>query len=294
MVLRDQPYIPLYIKDFMTDEKLIECSAETTGVYIRLMCILHKQKEYGKLLLKQKYKQNKSNISNFATMLDRQMPFSITEIDSGLSELVHEKVIEIKDDVLSQKRMVYDGDISTKRAEAGSKGGKKTQGVASGFAKAKNKANPVNAIETEGAIESTNENELEDVYIKLIPDCLKTNKFIDMLYVFTVFRRNKGRAINSIQEMEIFLNKLQKLSKDDSDNAIQILENSISAGYPDIYELKKKQTNQKQPEFIAPVNRFKVKECKLCGKNDGFQVLSETKKYAMLFCNACKKEFEVP
>ena len=42
MALRDQPYIPLYVQDFMTDEKLSECSAESTGVYIRVMCIMHK------------------------------------------------------------------------------------------------------------------------------------------------------------------------------------------------------------------------------------------------------------
>jgi len=49
MALRDQPYLPLYVQDFLTDEKLMECSAETTGVYIRLLCILHKQKEYGQM-----------------------------------------------------------------------------------------------------------------------------------------------------------------------------------------------------------------------------------------------------
>ena len=42
MALRDQPYLPLYVQDFLTDEKLAECSAMATGVYIRLMCIMHK------------------------------------------------------------------------------------------------------------------------------------------------------------------------------------------------------------------------------------------------------------
>lgn len=40
MALRDQPYLPLYVLDFLVDEKLAYCSAESTGVYIRLMCIL--------------------------------------------------------------------------------------------------------------------------------------------------------------------------------------------------------------------------------------------------------------
>ena len=69
MALRDQPYIPLYIQDFLTDEKLIECSAESTGVYIRLMCIMHKSDEYGTILLRQKDKQNSNNCLNFANKL---------------------------------------------------------------------------------------------------------------------------------------------------------------------------------------------------------------------------------
>ena len=45
MALRDQPYLPLYVLDFLVDEKLAYCSAESTGVYIRLMCILHMLKQ---------------------------------------------------------------------------------------------------------------------------------------------------------------------------------------------------------------------------------------------------------
>ena len=48
MALRDQPYIPLYVQDFMTDEKLNECSAATTEVYIRLMCVMHKSEKIGR------------------------------------------------------------------------------------------------------------------------------------------------------------------------------------------------------------------------------------------------------
>ncbi len=58
MALRNQPYFPLYVQDFLTDEKLAECSAESTGVYIRLMCILHKSEEYGCILLKTKRQAN--------------------------------------------------------------------------------------------------------------------------------------------------------------------------------------------------------------------------------------------
>ena len=62
MALKDQPYLPLYVDDFLSDEKLSLCSAESTGVYIRLMCLMHKSDEYGAVLLKQKFKQNESKI----------------------------------------------------------------------------------------------------------------------------------------------------------------------------------------------------------------------------------------
>ena len=65
MALRDQPYIPLYVQDFMTDEKLNECSAESTGVYIRIMCLM--QITRGTILL-QKY-HKRYNIKNFLKLL---------------------------------------------------------------------------------------------------------------------------------------------------------------------------------------------------------------------------------
>lgn len=74
MALRDQPYLPLYIQDFLTDEKLMECSASTTGVYIRLMCVMHKSEKYGTILLRQKFKQTDQQISNFATQIAKHFP----------------------------------------------------------------------------------------------------------------------------------------------------------------------------------------------------------------------------
>ncbi len=94
MALRDQPYIPLYIQDFMTDEKLNECSAGATGVFIRIMCLMHKSNPYGTILLKQKYKQTSSTVTNFASMLLRQMPYSLIEIETGLQELLNEDVLQ--------------------------------------------------------------------------------------------------------------------------------------------------------------------------------------------------------
>lgn len=123
MPLRDQPYLPLYIQDVLTDEKLIECSAEAHGVYFLLLCILHKQEKYGLLCLKQKYKQTDNQINCFASMLVKQMPFTAETISKALSELVYEKVLILDGDNLYQKRMLKDGELSIIRTEVGKKGG---------------------------------------------------------------------------------------------------------------------------------------------------------------------------
>jgi uncharacterized protein YdaU (DUF1376 family) len=127
MALRDQPYFPLYVQDFMTNVKLNECSAESTGVYIRLMCVMHKSKEYGAILLKQKDKQNDNQIKNFACKLAKQMPFPLEVIERSLEELILEEVIILDGDTLFQRRMVKDNNTSLVRSEAGKRGGKMTQ-----------------------------------------------------------------------------------------------------------------------------------------------------------------------
>ena len=122
MALRNQPYLPLYVQDFSSDEKLRECSASATGVYIRLICLLHKCEEYGKISLKEKDITGEDTLTNFANKLSKQMPYPVETIRSGLQELYEEGVIQIEGNTLSQKRMVHDAELSEKRALAGQKG----------------------------------------------------------------------------------------------------------------------------------------------------------------------------
>ena len=124
----------------MTDEKLAECSASATGVYIRIMCLMHKSDPYGTILLKQKYKVTESQIKNFSLQLSKHFPYDPETILSGLTELVNENVVEIQDDKLFQKRMVRDGEISEKRSFAGQRGGKSTQDFIYNYDKAKSEA----------------------------------------------------------------------------------------------------------------------------------------------------------
>ena len=160
MALRDQPYFPLYVQDYLTDEKLNECSAATQGIYIKIMCLMHKSNQYGTILLKQKDKQNGSKIKNFASKLVRHLPFTENEIESALTELVEEEVLHIEGDKIYQKRMVKDNDLSLKRAKAGKKGGDKNK-----FAQAKLEANT----------QANSENEYE--YVNESKDNNKGEKF---------------------------------------------------------------------------------------------------------------------
>ena len=139
MSLQNSPYLPLYVKDFMADEKLADCSASANGVYIRLMCILHKSESYGKIILKEKYKTSCNACMNFASMLARHMPYTVEDIHDGLTELLDNEVVYIEGDYLYQSRMVKDGEISEKRAVAGKKGGEKT--FCSSKTKSENEAN---------------------------------------------------------------------------------------------------------------------------------------------------------
>jgi uncharacterized phage protein (TIGR02220 family) len=151
MALRDQPYIPLYVQDIMTDEKLNECSASTHGIYIKgIMCLMHKSEDYGTILLKQKYKQTKKQSKNFACQLVKHLPYTVDEISNAIDELISEKVCYFDGDKLCQKRMIKDNKISILRSRSGKKGGDKTGKI---FALAKPQANPEYENEDEIVIE---------------------------------------------------------------------------------------------------------------------------------------------
>jgi uncharacterized protein YdaU (DUF1376 family) len=154
MALRDQPFLPLYIKDFMTDEKLAECSPAAHGIYVRLICILHKEEVYGRTTLKEKYKTGGDILSDFSEQFSTNMPFKTAAIYDGLKELFSEGVIQVRGNKLSQKRMVKDGELSEKRSKSGKTGGSKTseknKKLAETFATANSIANTAN----ENAIEN--------------------------------------------------------------------------------------------------------------------------------------------
>ena len=164
-MLRDQPYLPLYVDRFAGDEKLRDCSASAHGVLIRLMCLLHKAKstEYGTILLKNELKKKlikevEKNFAQangqhvvdhvadslvevlvappsdilvryFALQFDTQFPFSLEIIEQGLFELHSNEVIFFDGYYICQKGMIKQGNISGKRSVAGKKGVQKKKKI---------------------------------------------------------------------------------------------------------------------------------------------------------------------
>lgn len=211
MALRDQPYIPLYIQDFLTDEKLMECSASTTGVYIRLMCVMHKSEKYGTILLRQKFKQKDKQISNFATQIAKHFPYDFDCIFAALTELIEEKVLIIEGDLLIQKRMVKDSEISEKRAKAGKKGGdatNKSKPKQQKFATAKTVANSEN--------EYVIETEFENVVLN---EELKAKKNELTFLLCEKFGYSEMRFANKQREISAFVS-VKILNDQDYDNFI--------------------------------------------------------------------------
>lgn len=171
MALRNQPYIPLYVQDFQTDEKLIECSASATGVFIRIMCVMHKSDRYGTILLGQNDKQSEQQIKNFASKLVKHLPYTFDVILSGLEELLQHGVLQIEEDFLCQRRMRADNALSEKRAVSGHRGGVKTK-INFAIAKeaAKTAANTENEIEDENEIDLLNKESVPTNFVPYIPD----------------------------------------------------------------------------------------------------------------------------
>lgn len=123
MALRDQPYFPLYVQDYLTDEKLNMCGLASQGLYIKILCLLHKQEKYGAILLQQKRKQIEDKKVFFVDYISKQIPVQREIIAECLTELIDEGVLTMDDEMLYQKRMVRDGEISKIRQKAGNRSG---------------------------------------------------------------------------------------------------------------------------------------------------------------------------
>lgn len=169
MALTDQPYLPLYVDDWMNNTKLKMCSPGAHGLMASIMCLMHKSESYGIILLKQKFKQTDEQVLNFAKQIAKLTSFDLLEIEKPLHELIDEKVLKIEGDSLICSRMVKDAEISKKRASSGKSGGNKTQKSLKNFALANVEANTgiENGIENENGIGNEDEVKSKNAKFKI-------------------------------------------------------------------------------------------------------------------------------
>lgn len=244
MALRDQPYFPLYVQDYLTDEKLNSCTASTQGVFIKILCIFHKSDPYGGILLKQKDKQNLGNslnfVSAFVSKLTKLLPFESDTISHAVIELLDEKVIQISGDFLFQKRMVQDNKTSLSRSEAGKKGGgnpcfvkTKSQTNAKNLNKQKHKQNTEyeDVNENEGVINKKRREKLNFGTLQ--------QTFSEKWAEWVEFKKTQHNQVYKTSKTEqIAVNKLIRLSGGDYVIAEKIINESISNLWVGLFELK--------------------------------------------------------
>jgi hypothetical protein len=269
MALTNQPYLPLYVDDWMNNTKLKMCSPAAHGVMISIMSIMHKESTYGKILLKQKFKQTDKQIQNFALQVAKVSAFDFAEIENPLTELISEGVLLIDGDYLICKRMVRDAEISEKRSNAGFKGGasNKNKNFAYTKGEAKQEAKPLTNYQAnseantviENGVEIVNENE------SIIENGVETGKAkkakvqtqkIEIIYPFftenfkvqwQLWKTYKSKEHNFKYKSELSeqasLNELSNLSGGNETIAIAIMNQSMTKGWKGFFELKNNNQN---------------------------------------------------
>ncbi len=105
-----------YPSDWLTDEKLLACSLAAQGLWMRLLCVMHKNDKRGRLEIAGK--------KPTPQQLGRLVGISPSEIETLLNELVEAGVPSVTDGgVLISRRMVRDEKLRKVRSAAGKRGG---------------------------------------------------------------------------------------------------------------------------------------------------------------------------
>lgn len=250
MALSNQPYLPLYVDDWMNNTRLKMCSPAAHGMMVTIMCLMHKEQEYGKMLLRQKFRQNENTVQNFAEQIARLSAFDSKEVIGPLTELVTEGVLKIEGDVLYSERMVNDNGLSQKRAVAGKNGGKATNDKIKNTTSAKPKekefatantsanttANAVNGIEIEnGTVPEKVGSGGKTVALLPWPSAA----FAEAWQQWKAYRRKEHSfRYRSAESEQAALMELSALAATGEAQAIAIIRQSMGKGWKGFFELK--------------------------------------------------------
>lgn len=271
MALRNQPYIPIYVDDILTDEKLMQCNTEALAIYPWIIFILHKQEEYGKILLKQKHKQSTRQIENFAKVIARLLPFDLQYILVGLEDLVEEKVLLIDGDYLIQKRMVRDNEISVMRSRVGKKGQKAKKEKSQNLLEVLPKQNDKQITVIGNVIVNEDNNSISSDNKEIVPTRVRSKSEKPGVFDFPLpfqsdafkaawqewhdFRRKTKKAYPTVESQQKALKLLGDMGES---KAIASIENSIANGYQGLFEVKEKSFNKHNSDGNTQIKNGRV------------------------------------
>ena len=242
MALRDQPYLPLYIDDYLTDERVLMCSDASQGLYIRIMCNFHKQTPYGGIQLKDKDRRHDDNIRDFAVKMANLIPRPVEVLDAAIRELLEENVLRIGQlvdgclkeigeyeyatdptgDFLFQKRMYKAGQISLMRSSVAKSGG----------------GNPALGKDCENLPDTTTKQKGYDLTFIGEPE------FVPIVERWLTYKQGRRESYKTAESLKLLYKKLLKLSGGIPEKATEIIDESISNNWAGIFALKNEQNGK--------------------------------------------------
>jgi len=111
-------YLHLYTGDWLTDPALSLCSPATRGVWVDLICYMHRSNQGGKLIA------TREQLTRYARCSDIALDMAIYELQTTRTADIYERNGIV---TVICRRLKREAELIAKRKQAGSKGGSKTQ-----------------------------------------------------------------------------------------------------------------------------------------------------------------------
>lgn len=117
------PFLQLFVDDYLADEKLGLCSLAARGLWMHLLCLMHKSDRRG-------YLQQANGQPCTTEQIARSAGCSADEAAHLLRELIDSGAASATEHgVIFNRRMVHDERVRLAHSKAGQKGGKATAGL---------------------------------------------------------------------------------------------------------------------------------------------------------------------
>ena len=223
------PWLKFYTNDWLSDEALRACSFGAKGLWINMLCLMHKSQKRGHLLI--------NNRAPSMSELARMVGGSEDEIIPLLNELKNAGVFtQNGDGIVVSRRMVRDDKKARKCAAAGRKGGGnpklQPQTTFIGESKGGDKGGSKG---TSGLwhIDSSGEGGVGETPERPpLPSPLDTQEFRDVWEEYEAYRRESKLKPLKPRSVKAKWKELQEIGHD---GAIEAIKRSIANGWAGIF-----------------------------------------------------------